>query len=60
MTNRKVKVMQHVRTFVAPNMYQIESELNNYLELYDVTIVNTSIASDGQTCSALVTFVENQ
>ena len=43
--------MQHVRTFVAPNMYQIES---------DVTIVNTSIASDGQTCSALVTFVENQ
>lgn len=52
--------MQHVRTFVAPNMYQIESEINNYLELYDVTIVNTSIASDGQTCSALVTFVENQ
>lgn len=52
--------MQHVRTFVAPNMYRIESEINNYLELYNVTIVNTSIAGDGQTCSALVTFVENQ
>ena len=51
--------MQHVKTFIAPNMDYLETQINKYLDTYDVTIVNTSLAGKGNSWVALVTFIEN-
>lgn len=59
MTDRKVNQMQHVKTFIAPNMDYLETQINKYLDTYDVTIVNTSLAGKGNSWVALVTFIEN-